>query len=81
MWYPSETRYKLKSREVSFARDLFGAKHDSVTIVLCEKFQNDWITEADAMEKWELARFQFVMSFGWISYIAQHPRSLFIKNA
>ena len=80
--YPSETHLKLKSREYSFVHNIclgypiilkFYTEHGSDTAVLCAKFQNAWIIETDVRDEHDFARFEFKMSFGWISYIAQHP--------
>ena len=51
----------------------FCTEHSIDTAVLCTKFQNNWTAESDVMEEWDLARFEFKMSFRQISYIAQHP--------
>ena len=45
-----------------------------ITVMLCVKFQNDWMIEKEIVGKRDFARFAFKMSFGRISYIAQHPR-------
>ena len=37
------------------------AEHGSHTAVLCAKFQNDSTTELDFMNKWDFARFEFMM--------------------
>ena len=80
--YQSETDIKLKSHEVLFAHNWFCnrpiilkccTEHDSDTAVLCEKFQNDGTTETDVMDTRDFARFELKMSFGRISYIANHP--------
>ena len=66
MGYPPETHFKLKSREVSFAHNLFRkwpivlkfcTEHGSDTAVLCATFQNDWTIETDVMDEREFARF------------------------
>ena len=44
--------------------------------VLCAKFRRGWTTVTHIMGKWDIARFEYKMSFGWISYIAQNPRYL-----
>ena len=81
--YPSEIHLKLKFHEISFAHNScfsspialkFCTEHDSVTAVLCAKFQTDWTIETDVMDERDFVRFEFKMSFGRISYIAQHPR-------
>ena len=80
--YPSETRHKLKFREISFVRNTcvicpnalnFCTKHGSDTAMLCAKFQNDWIIDTDVMDECDFAIFEFKMSFQRISRIAQHP--------
>ena len=45
-----------------------------ITVMLCVKFQNDWMIEKEIVGKRDFARFEFKMSFGRISYIAQHLR-------
>ena len=76
--YPSETHGKLKSREISFAHNLFinypivlnfCTVHGSITAVLCAKFQNDWTIARDIIDERVFARFEFKMSFGRISYM------------
>ena len=76
--YPSETHVKLKSREISFAHNLFidfpillnfSAMHGSITAVLSAKFQNDWSIERAIIDERVFARFEFKMSFGRISYM------------
>ena len=72
MVYPSETYLKLKSREVSFAHNVFRncpvilkfcTSHDSDTAVRCSKFQNDWTTDGDAIHKRDFVRFVNRKSF------------------
>ena len=79
--FPSETHLKLKSHKIAFAHNIrFNnaivlkccSEHRNVTTVLCAKFQNDWTTGADFMNERDLRRFEFKMSFGRISYNAQH---------
>ena len=81
--YLSESHLKLKSREISFVHNLlinypialiFCAEHGSDTAMLCVKFRNDCRNVAYVMDGWDYVRFGFKMSFGRISYIAQHPR-------
>ena len=43
-----------------------------ITAVPCAKVQNDWATETNVMDEQDFASFEFKMSFGLISYIAQH---------
>ena len=77
--YLSETHLIPKSVEIWFAHSLFlnyliilkfCTEHGSFTALLCAKFQNDLTTEMDVMDERDFARFEFKMSFGWISYIA-----------
>ena len=58
--YPPEIQHKFKSREVSFAHNLllnypivlkFCAEHDSLTVVRCAKYQNDWPNETNVMDE------------------------------
>ena len=78
---------KLKFREISFAHNScfswpitlkFCTEHDSITAVLCAKFQTDWTIETDVVEEQVSTRFEFIikMSLRRISYIAQYPRVL-----
>ena len=71
--YPSETHLKLKSREVSFAHNLFvsssialtfDSEHGRDTDALCPKSQNDWTTQMDDIDERDFARFEFKRSFG-----------------
>ena len=39
---------------------------------LC-KFQNDWTTETNVENEWELTRFEFKISYGLLGYIAETP--------
>ena len=76
--YPSETRIKLNSLEISFAQNIcfscqivlkICTEHDSDgsdTAVLCASFQNDLTTEEYVMRKRPLAKFEFTMAFGWV---------------
>ena len=72
---------RLKQILLSFAHDVFPsypivwkfAEHVSDTYVLCAKFQNDSTTDMDVMEEWCLARFQWKMRFGRISYRVTVP--------
>ena len=66
MGYPSETHPKLKSCGNSFVHNIrfncpivlkFCTEHDSITVVLCAKLQNDWITNEYAMGKRVFSRF------------------------
>ena len=79
------THLKLKSREVSFAHNWFRnypiilefcTERGCDAVVLCAKFQNDWTTKRDAMDKRDFARLEFKMRFGRLSYIEQGPRCL-----
>ena len=58
--YPSETHLKPKSREISFAHNLFISypnilkfckEHGSYTAMLCVKFQSNWTTEKDVIDE------------------------------
>ena len=60
LWYPPEIQHKFKSREVSFAHNLllnypivlkFCAEHDSLTVVRCAKYQNDWPNETNVVDE------------------------------
>ena len=66
--YLSETHLKLKSREISSPHNLF-INHP----VVLTKVQNDWTSGMDVMGERDFTRFGVKMSFGRISYIAQHP--------
>ena len=64
---------KLKSREILFAHNLlhsypiilkYCTKHSSDTAVLCAKFQNDWSTVTDFMER-VFTRFEFKKKNQW----------------
>ena len=78
--YLSETHLKPKSVEIWFAHNLFlnyliilkfWTEHGSVIAMLCAKFKNDLTTEMDVMDERDFTRFEFKMSFWWISsYIA-----------
>ena len=85
IWYPIETHLKLKSREISFAHNLynscrnvliFGTEHGSNTAVLSAKFQNDLMSDIGIMEGRDLTRFGFKVSFGRISYFNNPQRSV-----
>ena len=80
--YPPQTHLQLKSRKISFTHNLlikypivlkYCAEHGNMSAVICAKLQIDWATETDAIEERDIAKFEFKMSFGRISYIAQHP--------
>ena len=88
--YPSETHLELKSREVTFVHNLFitypivstvCTEHGSDATVLFAKFQKEWTTETNVMGERDFARFEFKMSFGRISYIAQDPSSWLVSVA
>ena len=51
----------------------FCTEHDSDTVAHCAKWQNNLITDQQAMGKRDFTRFGFKMRFGRISYIAQPP--------
>ena len=81
--YSSETHLKLKSCEVLFTYNVFISypivsnfctEYNSHTSVLCAKCRNDWTTEKDVMDERDFVIFEVKVSFGWKSYIAQHPR-------
>ena len=66
--YTPETHLKPKSREIAFARNLllscqivlkFCTEHDSITVVLCAKFQHDLTTRMDVMDKRHFTKFEF----------------------
>ena len=67
MEYLFETHLKAKSLENSLAYILFlnnpivlkfCSEHGSITFMLCAKFQNDWMTETDFMDKQNFARLE-----------------------
>ena len=75
--HPPKNLFKPKSREISFAHNLllsylivleFCTEHDSDTVVLYAKFQNDWTSETNVLDERDFARFEFKTYFGPISY-------------
>ena len=87
--YPSETHLKLKSLENSFVHNiLFNCpiilkvctEQDSITALLCTKFQNDRVSEYQVMRKRDFTIFGFKMSFGRMSYIAQLPLRIIFRK-
>ena len=52
-------------------------KLNIITAVLCAKFQDDCTSALDVKGERDFARFEFKMSFGRISYIAQHLRRIY----
>ena len=81
--YPSETHLELKPREISFVHNIlfnnpivlnFCTEHGSITAVFYAKFQ--MIGQLRQMF-WKICEIK--MSFGRISYITQHPCSLWIN--
>ena len=75
--YPSETYLKPKSHKISFAHNIlisnlivlkFCTEHGSDIVLLCAIFQSNWTTATDVKDE----QFFADLSFGWISYIAQH---------
>ena len=82
MWDIRPKIIKLKSRDILFVYNIrfnnpivlkFCTEHGSYTVVLCTKFQDDWIIETDVMDKRDFARSEFKMIFGRIYYIAHNP--------
>ena len=82
MAYPSKMHLKLKSREVSFAHNLFRSSpiilkfctepgSDTTILFINIKFQNDWTTKTDVMEERDFVRVELKMTFGQISYTAR----------
>ena len=78
-----ETRLKLKFREILIARNIllrcqmvvkFCTEHGSITAVLCANFQNDLTIEIDVLKERHFVRFEFKLSFKWISCITTAPR-------
>ena len=79
MVHPSESFFNFKSGKVSFAHHLlrsnevilrFGVEHNSDIAVHCATFQTDKATEMGVMNEKYFARFDFKVSFGWISCVA-----------
>ena len=67
IWIDSCERHaRYRTRELIHSR-----YHQQITAVLCAKMQNYWITETDVMG----TRFEFKISFGYLSYITQQPPS------
>ena len=61
-----QSHLKLKSRGISSTHDRFAILHTeygSDTAVLCAKFQNDWITQLDVIDKGEFAS----LGLRWLS--------------
>ena len=81
MGYLSETHLKLKSRAKSRLPITYFAVAQSFwnfaqsTTVLCAKFHNDWTPEMDVIDERHYATFEFKISFGRISQVAQGPCS------
>ena len=82
MWDIRPKIIKLKSRDILFVYNIrfnnpivlkFCTEHGSYTVVLCTKFQDDWIIETDVMDKRDFARSEFKMIFGRMYYIAHNP--------
>ena len=65
--YPPETHFNPKSRKISTTHDSFLScsvvkcctEHDSDTVVLCAKFQNDWAVGINVMDQRNFVRFEF----------------------
>ena len=81
--YPSKTQLKIKSREISFAHNLFiccrivlkcCTEYDSYTTGFYARFQYDSTVEMGVMG--DLVKFLFNILFAWISYIAIATRYL-----
>ena len=53
------------------------AQSTAVWLPCSAQFQNDWVIGNEVIGIQNFTRFGFKMSFGWISYIAQPPHSLF----
>ena len=79
MVHPSESFFNFKSGKVSCAHHLlrsnevilrFGVEHNSDIAVHCATFQTDKATEMGVMNEKIFARFDFKVSFGWISCVA-----------
>ena len=73
---------KPTSHKISFVHNMhfnypivlqFSTEHDSITVALGAKFQNDWATTNNVLSKRVFVRFGSKMSFGQIAYIAQPP--------
>ena len=79
-WIPIRTSaYKLSSVEDLFAHNLIlicqivskcYTEHDSVTVVLCTKFQIDLTNDMNVIEERNFANFELKMSLGVTSRIA-----------
>ena len=63
--YPTKTHRKHKSREISFAHNLFFiyqivlkfyTEHGGITAVLCAQFHNDLAIKMDVMDERDFAR-------------------------
>ena len=82
MGFPFKTHLKSKSSVISFAHthasvdqsfwNFAQSTTDSITTMLCAKFQNDWTIETNVMDERDFARFEFKTSFWRISHIAVH---------
>ena len=59
--YPTETHFKLKYREISFAYNLFISQPIVLndTTVLCAKYQSDGTTQKYVMDERDFTRFDF----------------------
>ena len=65
--------------QISFADNSCLSWTISITAVLCAKLQTHWTIETYVMDKRDFIRFEFKMSFGRISYIAEHPSHSYVK--
>ena len=72
LWEIHPKYLKPESYEISFTHNLllcglivlrFGVRQGGVTVVLCAKFQSNWTTELDVMNKLNFMRFALKMSF------------------
>ena len=79
--FVSETNLESKSRENLFAHYyilnspivlMFCTGQGSDTSVFAAKLRQDWTIERNVMDERRFARFEFNVSFGRISHIAQH---------
>ena len=64
----------MKSSLVAQSFVKFCTEHDSITVVLCAKFQNDWATEKYSMGKQDFSRLEFDTGLGGMSYIETAAR-------
>ena len=67
---------RLRITNFSVVKPFWNFAQSTAVSMLCAKFQYDLTFEMHILDERDFVKFEFKVSFGWISYITQGPVSI-----